>query len=87
MLQMSPGRDLEHLAKQVKVKLDEEGPIKDVMVQQKQHSRTFTFVLGSGVASPPRRTLSRPEQLTDLTFFLASSNFWMRTSENSYKFH
>ena len=61
-------RDLEHLAKQVKVKLDEEGPIKDVMVQQKQHSRTFTFVLGSGVASPPRRTLSRPEQLTDLTF-------------------
>ena len=31
-------RDLEHLAKQVKVKLDEEGPIKDVMVQQKQHS-------------------------------------------------
>ena len=65
MLQMSPGRDLEHHAKQVKVKLDEEGPIKDVMVQ---HSRTFTFVLGSGVASPPRRTLSRPEELTDLTF-------------------
>ena len=70
MLQISPGRDLEHHAKQVKVKLDEEEPIKDVMVlqQQKQHSRTFTFVLGSGVASPPRRTLSRPEQLAGLTF-------------------
>ena len=31
----------------------------------------FTFVLGSGVASP-RRTLSRPGQLTDLTFLSPS---------------